>query len=161
MTSRHIQMIAVGGCIGSGLFIGSGFALSQGGTKILNTMFYCLTGLISYKKIMHFNIGPGNLLAGFITIGAMIFCMMQALGELCILYPVKGAFASFSTQFIHPAWGFAMTWNYTLQWWAVLPLEISAASITIQYWWPEANLPGFVTLFLFLVIVLNLFGVRG
>jgi len=136
LSSRHIQMIAIGGTIGSGLFIGSGSALASG--------------------------GPGNLLLGFLTMGVGIYCTLQALGELTSVYPIKGSFSAYSTRFIHPAWGFAMTWNYVMQWWATLPLEISGAVITLTYWSNDINLAGFITLFLIFVVVLNMFfGVKA
>lgn len=89
LSSRHIQMIAIGGAIGSGLFIGSGSALASG--------------------------GPGNVFCGFVTMGIGIYFTMQALGELASVYPIRGSFSAYSTKFIHPAWGFAMTWNYVMQ----------------------------------------------
>lgn len=82
LKSRHLQMIAIGGCIGSGLFVGSGSALAVG--------------------------GPASLLIAFTLVGVMLFCTMHALGELAVLYPVAGSFSVYSTRFLDPAWGFAM-----------------------------------------------------
>lgn len=45
----------------------------------------------------------------------MLYCTVHALGEMAVVFPVAGSFASYSTRFIDPAWGFAMGWNYTLQ----------------------------------------------
>ena len=91
----------------------------------------------------------------------MMYCTVHALGEMAVLYPVAGSFSAYSTRFLDPAWGFAMGWNYALQWLIVLPLEIMAASITIEYWTTEINHAIFVTIFLFLIIGINLFGVKG
>lgn len=68
-----------------------------------------------------------------------------------------------STRFIDPAWGFAMGWNYAVQWLVVLPLEIVAASITLQYWpgASETNAAAWVTIFLVVIVAINFFGVRG
>lgn len=63
-----------------------------------------------------------------------MYCTVQALGELAVLFPVAGSFAAYSTRFLDPAWGFAMGWNYAMQWLVVLPLEIVSASITVDYW---------------------------
>lgn len=82
LKSRHLQMIAIGGCIGSGLFVGSGSALAIG--------------------------GPASLLIAFTLVGAMLFCTMHALGEMAVLFPVAGSFSVYSTRFLDPAWGFAM-----------------------------------------------------
>lgn len=108
LKGRHLQMIAIGGSIGTGLFVGSGKALAYG--------------------------GPASVLLAFSLTGVMMYCTVQALGELAVLFPVAGSFAAYSTRFLDPAWGFAMGWNYAMQWLVVLPLEIVAASITVDYW---------------------------
>ncbi|KAK0546266.1 hypothetical protein OC846_005349 [Tilletia horrida] len=137
LQSRHMQMIAFGGSIGTGLFVGSGSSLGAG--------------------------GPGFLLIDFMLIGIMLFFVVMALGELATVLPVSGSFAAYSTRFIDPAWGFAMGWNYWLQWFVVLPFELTVSTIVIQYWDPEQKItPGvWITIFLILILVINLFGVRG
>lgn len=85
LKGRHLQMIAIGGSIGTGLFVGSGSALATG--------------------------GPASLLIAFGLIGAMLFCVVHALGEMAVLFPVAGSFAAYSTRFLDPAWGFAMGWK--------------------------------------------------
>ena len=52
----------------------------------------------------------------------MLYCTIQALGEMAVLFPVAGSFAAYSTRFLDPAWGFAMGWNYAMQWLVALPL---------------------------------------
>jgi len=103
-------------------------------------------------------------------IGIMLYCTVHALGEMAVIFPVAGSFSAYSTRFIDPAWGFAMGWNYAMQWLVVLPLEIVAASITIHYWTGPPHYStedqrkmtlGFVALFLAVIISINLFGVRG
>jgi amino acid transporter len=91
----------------------------------------------------------------------MLYCTVQALGEMAVLYPVAGSFAAYSTRFIDPAWGFAMGWNYALQWLIVLPLEIVAASITVGYWNSAISPAAWVSIFWVLIVSINLFGVRG
>ncbi|KAH0551054.1 hypothetical protein GP486_007596 [Trichoglossum hirsutum] len=135
LKNRHLQMIAIGGSIGTGLFVGSGSALANG--------------------------GPASLLIAFILIGVMLYCTVHALGEMAVLYPVAGSFAAFSTRFLDPAWGFAMGWNYAMQWLVVLPLEITAATITIEFWTTTINKAVFVTIFWIVIVLINLFGVRG
>jgi amino acid transporter len=85
LKNRHLQMIAIGGSIGTGLFVGSGKALSSG--------------------------GPASLLICFSLIGAMLYSTVHALGELAVVFPVAGSFAAYSTRFLDPAWGFAMGWK--------------------------------------------------
>ncbi|MCJ1478003.1 glyceraldehyde-3-phosphate dehydrogenase 1 [Lambiella insularis] len=91
----------------------------------------------------------------------MLFCTVHALGELAVAFPVAGSFSAYSTRFLDPAWGFAMGWNYALQWLVVLPLEVVAASITIDYWGSPISNAVWVTIFLVLIIAINLFGVKG
>lgn len=86
MKKRHLHMIAIGGSIGAGFFVGSGGALTKG--------------------------GPGSVLICFSIAGIMIFNVVHALGELAVMYPVSGGFYTYSTRFIDPSWGFAMGWNY-------------------------------------------------
>lgn len=93
----------------------------------------------------------------------MLFCTVHALGELAVAFPVAGSFAVYASRFIDPAWGFAMAWNYALSWLITLPLEIIAASITLSFW-PGAsavNPAAWVSIFLVVIICINLFGVRG
>ncbi|CAL8580705.1 hypothetical protein XPA_006425 [Xanthoria parietina] len=135
LKGRHMQMIAIGGSIGAGLFVGSGGALYTG--------------------------GPGSLLVGFIIIGAMLLFTVQALGELAVLYPVNGAFYMYAVRFVDPAWGFAMGWEYTLSWLVILPFEITAAGITIEFWRDDINIGVWVAVFLTLLVLVQFFAVRG
>lgn len=135
LKSRHIQMIAIGGSIGTGLFVGSGKTLHSG--------------------------GPGGLIIAFLLIGVMIFCTVHSLGELAVAFPVSGAFCTYNSRFISPSWGFAMAWNYAIQWLVVLPLELVAAAMTIKFWNSEVNSAAFVGPFWVLIVAINFFGVRG
>lgn len=90
-----------------------------------------------------------------------MFNVVFALGELAILYPVSGGFYTFSTRFIDPSWGFAMGYNYFLQWAVVLPLEIIVAGLTVDYWKVDVSVAVWVTIFIVLIVVINIFGVLG
>jgi len=135
LKGRHMQMIAIGGSIGAGLFVGSGQALYQG--------------------------GPGSLLIGFLIVGAMLLTVMQALGELAVVYPVNGAFYQYFIRFIDPSWGFALGWDYAIQWLTVLPFELTAAGFTIRFWRPDLNIGIWVAVFFVALVLIQLFGVRG
>ena len=92
----------------------------------------------------------------------MLYCTVHALGEMAVLFPVAGSFSAFSTRFLDPAWGFAMGWNYAMQWLVVLPLEIVAATLTIEFWnHDKINNDAWVAIFLVLIVGINLFGVKG
>ncbi|KAL1968212.1 hypothetical protein VTN77DRAFT_2047 [Rasamsonia byssochlamydoides] len=135
LRGRHMQMIAIGGAIGAGLFVGTGSALNSG--------------------------GPGSLLIGYLVVGVMLLITMQALGELAVLYPVNGAFFTYCLRFIDPSWGFAVGWDYALNWLTILPFEITAAGITIQFWRDDINIGVWITVFLVVLSAIQIFGVRG
>ncbi|WEW54652.1 histidine permease [Emydomyces testavorans] len=135
LKSRHLQMIAIGGSIGTGLFVGSGRSLAAG--------------------------GPASVVIAFIIVGLMLYATIHALGELAVMYPVAGAFAHYSTRFLDPAWGFAMGWNYAILWLTLLPLEIVAAGITVGYWEASVSPAAWVSMFYVMIVVINLFGVLG
>uniref|UniRef100_L2FVT7 Amino-acid permease inda1 n=1 Tax=Colletotrichum fructicola (strain Nara gc5) TaxID=1213859 RepID=L2FVT7_COLFN len=135
MKPRHLQMIAIGGSIGAGFFVGSGSALTKG--------------------------GPGSVLICFLIAGVMIFNVVYALGELAVMYPVSGGFYTYSIRFLDPSWGFAMGWNYVFQWVIVLPLELTVCSFTIQYWNKEISTAVWITIFWLFIIIINVFGTLG
>lgn len=135
LKNRHLQMIAIGGSVGTGLLIGSGSSLRTG--------------------------GPAALLIAWGLVGTMVFCTIHALGEMCVAFPVSGAFSSYATRFVDPSWGFAVGWNYAIMWLIVLPLELVAAAMSIQYWDSTINPVAWVAIFYIFIFVINLFGVKG
>ncbi|TDZ25409.1 Amino-acid permease inda1 [Colletotrichum orbiculare MAFF 240422] len=137
MKSRHLHMIAIGGSIGAGFFVGSGGALSDG--------------------------GPASVLIDFSIIGIMMFNVVYALGELAVMYPVSGGFYIYSSRFIDPSWGFAMGWNYVFQWAIVLPLELTVCAMTINYWEGARSVSPavWISIFWIAIIVINTFGTLG
>ncbi|XBW37513.1 hypothetical protein QEN19_003096 [Hanseniaspora menglaensis] len=136
LKSRHLQMIAIGGAIGTGLFVGSGSSLSAG--------------------------GPAGVLIGYAISASFILCMVCALGELAVEFPISGGFTTYATRFVDESFGFAANLNYALQWLVTLPLEIVAASITVSYWdTPKKYRDAFVALFYIVIISINFFGVKG
>ncbi|KAF2152811.1 hypothetical protein K461DRAFT_294447 [Myriangium duriaei CBS 260.36] len=137
LKGRHMQMIAIGGAIGSGLFIGSGGSFISG--------------------------GPAAVIIGFLVIGLMIGLMMQALAELAVMYPINGAFTMYICRFIDPSFGFACAWEYAISWLTVLPFEISAACNIIHFWPKSEGYTdaAWITPLLVALIAIQYFGVRG
>ncbi|KAJ3547145.1 hypothetical protein NMY22_g1763 [Coprinellus aureogranulatus] len=136
MKPRHLTMIAVGGSIGTGLFVGSGAALFRG--------------------------GPAGVLIAWILIGIMLINVTQALGEMSILYPVSGGFYTLAYRFLDPSFAFAMGWNYVFQWAITLPLEIVVAGQTVQYWGEDIlPLSAWITIFWVVIIIVSIFGTLG
>lgn len=91
----------------------------------------------------------------------MIFNVVYALGELAVIFPVSGGFYTYSTRFIDPSWGFAMGWNYVFQWAIVLPLELTVAGLTVDYWKSGVSIAVWITIFWFAIIAINVFGTLG
>lgn len=141
LNKRILIMLAIGGSIGTGLFIGSAGSFQNG--------------------------GPGGVVIGYFLVGLMLFSTMNTLGELAVRYPVSGSFAVFSSRFLDPSWGFAMGWNYGIQWLVVYPLELIAGALVIGYWDTDnnsatrVNKAAWVALFWFAIGFINIFGVRG
>ncbi len=134
LTFRHLMMIVIGGALGTGLFVNSGGSLNKG--------------------------GPASLVIGWVIIATMMFSTMVALGELCVTFPVTGGFTTYATRFVDPSFGFAMGWNYALQWLILLPLELVAAAITIKYWNHTIDSDAWVAIFYVFIFVLNMLDVK-
>lgn len=135
LKSRHLQMISIGSSIGTGLFVGSGSALGTG--------------------------GPAGLMIGWFLTSTGVFATMQGLGELSITFPISGSFNLFASRFLEPAIGFAIGWNYFMQFFVLLPLELVAGAITIKYWNASINSDVFVIIFWLLIVFITLLGVKG
>ncbi|KRN93235.1 amino acid transporter [Pediococcus stilesii] len=116
LTSNQMQMIALGGTIGVGLFMGS-------------------TATIKWT-------GPSVLLAyGFA--GLILYLVMRALGEMLYINPTTGSFADYATNYIHPVAGYLTMWSNIFQFIVVGISEVIAVSQYLNYWWP--GLPGWVS----------------
>ncbi|MCZ4118838.1 amino acid permease [Streptomyces sp. H39-S7] len=131
--SRQIQMIAIGGAIGTGLFLGAGKAIHQAGPSLI--MMYAIAGVI-------------------------IFFIMRALGELLTYRPVSGSFADYAREFLGPFWGFVTGWTYWLMWVVTGMAEVTAASVYITYWWKD--IPQWISALVFLLVLfgVNLISVK-
>jgi amino acid transporter, AAT family len=131
--SRQVQMIAIGGAVGVGLFLGAGANIAKAGPSLI--FMYALAGVI-------------------------IFFIMRALGELLLYRPVSGSFAEYSREFLGPFFGYFTAWTYWLMWVVTGMAELTAAAIYVNYWFPAVS--QWVTALAFLVIlfVANLISVK-
>ncbi len=125
LSSRHLQMIAIGGAIGTGLFVASGGTISQA--------------------------GPGGALVAYALVGLMVFLLMQSLGEMSAKIPVAGSFQTYATRFVSPSFGFAIGWNYWFNWAITVAAELVAAGIIMDFWFP--GVPGWIWAGSFLVLL--------
>ncbi|RDW58874.1 hypothetical protein BP6252_13350 [Coleophoma cylindrospora] len=135
LQSRHIQLIAIGGTIGTSLFLGIGSALTKA--------------------------GPLSLLLGFTITGFAIWGVMQCLGEMATWLPVPGAIPQFCARYVDDALGFAVGWNNWYFCAIVLCLEIDAAAVVIDYWEGARGISPavWISLLIVLVLFLNAFAV--
>jgi yeast amino acid transporter len=121
--------VFAGGTIGTGLFIGSGGALSKS--------------------------GPAGTLIGYAFVGTLVYSVMVALGEMATYIPISGAFTSYAARFVDPSLGFAMGWIYWFSWAITFALELTASGLIIQYWAPSLNIGIFIGVFWIVITLLN------
>lgn len=110
LEARHIELIALGGTIGVGLFMGAASALKWA--------------------------GPSVLLA-YMVAGLFVFFIMRSMGEMLYLEPVTGSFAVYAHKYMSPFFGYLTAWGYWFMWMAVGISEITAIGVYVQYWFPE------------------------
>ncbi|KAK8853357.1 hypothetical protein IAR55_004061 [Kwoniella newhampshirensis] len=106
-------MIAIGGVIGTGLFLGTAGDLENG--------------------------GPAGLLIGYCVMGSLLFAVMTALGEMVAQFPIPGGQYALAGRFVSREMGFAMGWLWWFNYIIVLPAEISASAVLISYWTPKGK----------------------
>jgi AAT family amino acid transporter/D-serine/D-alanine/glycine transporter len=134
LRARHIQLIAIGGTIGVGLFLGSAHALRVAGPALI----------LSYA-----------------VVGLVVFFIIRALGELMIYRPVSGSFASYAEEFCGPFAGFVTGWSYWFMWIVVAMAELTAIGIYVGYWFPAVPQWASALCALAVLYGLNLLAVRA
>lgn len=106
--NRQIQLVAIGGSIGTALFIAIGGALHKG--------------------------GPGSLLLAFIIEAIMVGMLNNCLAEMTTYMPVSGGFIRLAGKWVDDAWGFMAGWNFFIYMALTVPFEISAINLLLEYW---------------------------
>ncbi len=135
MKSRHLVMLSLGGVIGTGLFLSSGYTINQAGP--LGTIIAYLVGAL------------------------VVYLVMLSLGELAVYMPVTGAFHTYAARFIGPGTGYMIAWMYWLTWAVALGSEFTAAGLLMQRWFPDSSVWLWSGIFALLVFLLNAFSVRS
>lgn len=133
LKARHISMIALGGTIGTGLFISTKGPISD---------------------------GPVMALISYLFITTLAYSVTQSLGEMATYIPVSGSFTQFASRFISPAVGCANGWSYWFSWAITFALEISVVGQVIQYWTDAVPLAAWISIFWVLIVTFNMFPVR-
>jgi amino acid transporter, AAT family len=134
LSNRHIQLIALGGAIGVGLFYGSSATIQMAGPAIL--LSYIIGGLV-------------------------IFTIMRALGEMAVAEPVSGSFSSYANRYLGSFAGYLSGWTYWFMWVVVGMAEITVAGVYVNYWFPDV--PQWLTALVTLVVItmINLVNVKA
>ena len=134
LKTRHLTMMALGGTIGTGLFLASG--------SVIHTA------------------GPGGAILGYLVVAVLVYFVMTSLGEMATFSPVTGSFCEYSNKYVDRAFGFSMSWNYWLNWVLVVASEVIAAGLVMQFWFPTVSVWVWSSLFFVLILILNLVGVK-
>ena len=124
LKNRHIQLIAMGGAIGTGLFLGSAQIIQSAGPSII--LGYAIGGLI-------------------------VFLIMRHLGEMIVEEPVAGSFSHFAYKYWGKFPGFITGWNYWVLYILVAMTELTAVGKYINYWWPQ--IPAWQSVLFFFVVI--------
>ncbi|MFK2825513.1 amino acid permease [Bacillus sp. B190/17] len=135
LKSRHLTMIALGGTIGTGLFLASGSAIHTA--------------------------GPGGALLAYGAIGIMVYFVMISLAEMAAFLPVAGSFSTYATRFVDPAFGFALGWNYWYNWSITIASELAAVTMIMKFWFPDSPSILWSGLCLTIIFLLNYLSVKG
>lgn len=132
---RHLNMIALGGSIGTGIFLATGTTINQA--------------------------GPGGALVAYACMGVMVYFLMTSLGEMATFMPYSGSFETYASKFVDPALGFAMGWNYWYNWAITVAAEMVAGALLMKYWFPGVPAILWSVLFLILIVIFNLLSARA
>lgn len=134
MQTRHIVMLALGGVIGTGLFLTSGYTVNQA--------------------------GPMGAVIAYIIGALMVYMVMMCLGELAVQMPETGSFSTYATRFLGPGTGYTVAWLYWLTWTVAIGSEFTAAGILMARWFPDTPVWIWSALFAGLVFLTNVISVR-
>ncbi|WP_231036147.1 amino acid permease [Pectinatus sottacetonis] len=132
LKARHLQLISLGGIIGSGYFLGTGYILEKAGPAAI--LAYLLGGLI-------------------------VFCVMLCLAELAVAKPISGSFVNYANEFISPIWACGVGWAYWLNWIAYVPSEMIAAGIIMHNFIPGVGQVSWAIFFGLIITFINIFSV--
>lgn len=135
LSARMLNMIAIGGSIGTGIFLASGNAI--------------------------YLAGPGGTMLAFLITGIMVYFLMTSLGEMAAFMPTTGSFYVYAARFVDPALGYALGWNYWYNWAITVASEIAAASLIMHYWFPNSSPVIWCAAFLTTVTGFNALSSRG
>ncbi|MFD0698756.1 amino acid permease [Paenibacillus sp. GCM10027628] len=131
MKSRHMLMISLGGAIGTGLFVSTGYLINQA--------------------------GPGGVILSYLSGGLLMYLVMLCLSELAVIMPVTGSFQVYATKFIGPATGFTIGWLYWINWIVAVGSEWVGAGMLMNRWFPHIPSWIWIAIVIVFMFLLNAF----
>ncbi|KAF5093152.1 hypothetical protein D0Z03_002531 [Geotrichum reessii] len=134
LKQRHVSMIALGGTIGTGLFIGTGSALG--------------------------NAGPAGALISYCFMATVVYSLANSIGEMATYIPITGSFTVFCSRFVSPALGASIGWLYWFSWAITFAIELSIVGQVIEFWTFAVPLSGWIAIFFVIFTLLNFFPVK-
>ncbi|KAH0365124.1 amino acid permease-like protein, partial [Aureobasidium melanogenum] len=133
LSQRHLMMLAIGGVIGPGYFVGMGNGLSSA--------------------------GPAGLLLCFAIVGILLWAVMQSFGELGAYIAASGSFTHYTSRLVDPSWGFALGWNYWFLWAGIIMAEYNNLGLILGYWQSDMPRWGWILVFWFVFLAFTFLGV--
>ncbi|KAK4545741.1 hypothetical protein LTR36_002695 [Oleoguttula mirabilis] len=135
LKSRHIQFLALGGAIGTGLFVGSGSILAL--------------------------VGPAPLFMGYLSMMFVVWVIMNNLAEMVTYLPMRGiSLPYFVGRFVDPSLAFADGWNYWYAYAILVAAEVTAGAIVLQYWTEAVPVAAWIAIILIVILLLNIVAVE-
>ena len=135
LKTRHLSMIALGGSIGTGFLIASGSAIATA--------------------------GPGGALVVYTLMGIMVYFLMTSLGEMATFSPTTGSFVTYSADYVDPAFGFAMGWNYWFNWTITITVDAVSCGVVMNFWFPHLPSWIFSSVVFVLIALINWLSVKS
>jgi len=135
MKSRHLFMLSMGGVIGTGLFLGSGYTINEA--------------------------GPGGAILAYLVGGLIMYLVMLCLGELSVAMPVSGSFQAYASKYIGPATGFTIGCLYWLNWAITVGVEFTVSGLLMKRWFPDTPIWIWCVVFGIALFLLNALSVRS
>jgi lysine-specific permease len=135
LSTRHLSMIALGGTLGTGIFLTSGSAL--------------------------YVAGPLGAIFAYIVMGIVVYLLMNSLGEMSAYKPVSGSFCEYASDYVSKPFGFAMGYNYWFNWAITIAVELIAAALVMGFWFPNIPAIDWCILFFCGTFLLNILPVKS
>lgn len=134
LKARHVSMIALGGTIGTGLFIGTGSAIGEA--------------------------GPAGAFIAYIFMASIVYSIANSIGEMATYIPITGSFTVFCSRFVSPALAASIGWMYWFSWGITFAIELSVVGQIIEFWTFAVPIAAWISIFFVIFTAINFFPVK-